>query len=174
MACEQKIDTVIQVANGALTDYQSGNAGTGVNVLVESFNGNTSGLNASFSQDANQHPSPYSRNHTSPVRMNDDRLDISGWIRCVVCSGADAGREVDFGDYAARFKRLMEVQQYTGTELATIFCPIGTFQNMRLADCSFSMDGETASELQVYSTWEAMNISGDMRNPAWASGGLQT
>lgn len=174
MACEQTINTVIQVSGSSLADYQSGTAGTGVNVLMESFNGNTSNISASFSQSANQHPSPYSRQHTSTVRTNNDRVDISGWIRCVVCSGPNAGREIDFSNYAARFKRLMEVQQYTQNELATIFSPIGTFRNMRLADFSCSIDGETSQELQLFSTWEAMNVAGDMRASAWASGGLQT
>ena len=174
MACEETINTIIEVRGSSLLDYQSGAAGTGVNVLMEAFNGHTSSINASFSQSANQHPSPYSRQHTSTVRTNNDRIDISGWVRCVVCSGPNSGREVDFTDYAAKFKKLMEVQQYTRAELATIYCPIGTFRNMRLADFNCSIDGETAQELQLFSTWEAMNVAGDMRNPAWASGGLQT
>lgn len=174
MACEQRLDTVIRIPNSTLTDYQTNATGTGVNILIEAINGHTGALTATFSQQANQHPSPYSRSHTSTVRTANDRVEISGWVRCIACTGPNAGNIVDFTGYPARFKRLMEVQQYTQRELALINGPLGAFSNMRLAEASFSLDGERPQEMQIFSQWEAMNVAGDMRSPAWASGGLET
>ena len=174
MACEETIDTLIIMPNSSIAEFANPTtANSGLNVLIESLNGYTSGISGSFSQEANQHPSPYSRSHTSTVRTSNDILNISGTVHCIQCTGANAG-DVDFGDYAARFKKLQEVQQYTVNELAEIATPVGYYRNMRLSDFSFELRGETTGIFFIDCTWEAMNVSGDMRNPAWASGGLVT
>ena len=166
MATDYTIDVLIEIPQGTVNN--SATAGQGLNVMVQSFNGFQTGLTASFSQVSNAQPSPASRLHTSTTRMNNDRLTIDGWVRCARCGG----NTVDFGDYAARFKRTMINEQYTIAELAKITTPIGTYQNMRLADITFTMDGELGQELQISSTWEAANISGEIGTSSTVIGGL--
>lgn len=139
-----------------------------LNIMIQSRNGGVDAVEYSASQTANSHPSPVSRSVTSTTREANDRLRVEGWVRQFRCNGVT----IDTLDYAARFKRTLAAQKYTSAAFAVIYCPIGVFRNMRIADFTVSVDGSKAEEMYFAATWESVNLAGGTLSPGFVGGGL--
>ena len=124
-------------------------------------------ISGTLAQTANQHPSPSGRVITSTTRMENDTLNISGWLRQWFCNGTEDNRI----DYISRFKRVMERQKYAIETFATITTNDGTYARMRLANVNYSRTFPDAAELRISMEWESMNVAGGT-NTTFSTSGL--
>ncbi len=151
MACSDKLTALIQAPEN-------------LNFLVF-----ITRISTAMGQESNSNPSPIGRQITSSTSTKDDKITITGWVRCLQC-GVNT---IDVTDIVPRLKRMIERQKYTVNDFITIITPYEEATNMLLENATVDRQGETPQELMVTMSFKSANFSGEIVDPNFSIGGVQ-
>lgn len=138
--------------------------GEDLNFIVEYDNVTDSG-----SAESNKNPSPVGRKVTSSRSTNDHQLRLRGWIRTLLCGGS----KIDETDILSKLDQVLQAQNYTVSEYATITSPHGVRTNMELMNYDFDVSYKRPQEIIISMAWKAANFSGDTEGPSLSLGGVK-